>query len=73
MIGKSVVTIGSQKSHQFLTFALREARAHADVLQLALVVVGDPISTTGLNPRDADALTQRLYDSISTTYAEYRE
>jgi 1-acyl-sn-glycerol-3-phosphate acyltransferase len=38
-----------------------------------LVVVGDPISTTGLNPRDADALTQRLYDSISATYAEYRE
>jgi 1-acyl-sn-glycerol-3-phosphate acyltransferase len=38
-----------------------------------LVVVGDPISTTGLNPRDADALTQRLYESISATYAEYRE
>jgi 1-acyl-sn-glycerol-3-phosphate acyltransferase len=38
-----------------------------------LVVVGDPISTTGLNPRDADALTQRLYGSISATYAEYRE
>jgi 1-acyl-sn-glycerol-3-phosphate acyltransferase len=38
-----------------------------------LVVVGDPISTTGLNPRDADALTQRLYQSISSTYAEYRE
>jgi 1-acyl-sn-glycerol-3-phosphate acyltransferase len=38
-----------------------------------LVVVGDPISTTGLNPRDADALTQRLYESISKTYAEYRE
>jgi 1-acyl-sn-glycerol-3-phosphate acyltransferase len=38
-----------------------------------LVVVGDPISTTGLNARDADALTQRLYQSISKTYAEYRE
>jgi len=38
-----------------------------------LVVVGDPISTTGLNARDADALTQRLYESISQTYAEYRE
>src|SRR5271156_5438208 len=33
MIGESVVTIGSQKSHQFLTFSLREARAQADVLQ----------------------------------------
>jgi 1-acyl-sn-glycerol-3-phosphate acyltransferase len=36
-----------------------------------LIVVGDPIPTTGLNPRDADALTQRLYDAISATYAEY--
>ena len=36
------------------------------------VVVGDPISTTGLTTRDADALTQRLYESISATYAEYR-
>jgi 1-acyl-sn-glycerol-3-phosphate acyltransferase len=35
-----------------------------------LVVVGDPIPTTGLNPRDADALTQRLYQSISTTYSQ---
>jgi len=38
-----------------------------------LVVVGDPISTTGLTTRDADALTQQLYDSISRTYSEYRE
>jgi 1-acyl-sn-glycerol-3-phosphate acyltransferase len=38
-----------------------------------LVVVGDPLSTTGLNARDADALTQRLYESISKTYAEYRQ
>jgi len=38
-----------------------------------LVVVGDAISTTGLTTRDADALTQRLYESISKTYAEYRE
>jgi 1-acyl-sn-glycerol-3-phosphate acyltransferase len=37
-----------------------------------LVVVGDPIPTTGLTTRDADALTQRLYDSISRTYSEYR-
>ena len=34
-----------------------------------LVVVGDPISTDGLTTRDADALTQRLYESISATYA----
>jgi 1-acyl-sn-glycerol-3-phosphate acyltransferase len=38
-----------------------------------LVVVGDPISTTGLNPRDADALTQRLYESISATYSQYSQ
>jgi 1-acyl-sn-glycerol-3-phosphate acyltransferase len=35
--------------------------------------VGDPISTTGLNPRDADALTQRLYESISATYSQYSQ
>jgi 1-acyl-sn-glycerol-3-phosphate acyltransferase len=37
-----------------------------------LVVVGDPIPTTGLSTRDADALTQRLYASISSTYSQYR-
>jgi 1-acyl-sn-glycerol-3-phosphate acyltransferase len=36
-----------------------------------LVVVGDPISTEGLTTRDADALTQRLYESISATYSQY--
>ena len=36
-----------------------------------LIVVGDPIPTTGLTTRDADALTQRLYQSISDTYMEY--
>ncbi|NYF91872.1 lysophospholipid acyltransferase family protein [Tunturiibacter empetritectus] len=35
------------------------------------IVVGDPIPTTGLNSRDADALTRRLYASISETYAQY--
>jgi 1-acyl-sn-glycerol-3-phosphate acyltransferase len=38
-----------------------------------LIIVGDPIPTTGLNPREADALTQRLYESISATYAQYSE
>lgn len=38
-----------------------------------LIVVGDPISTTGLTTRDADALTQRLYDSISATYMQYAQ
>jgi 1-acyl-sn-glycerol-3-phosphate acyltransferase len=35
------------------------------------IVVGDPIPTKGLTTRDADALTQRLYDSIFTTYMQY--
>ena len=38
-----------------------------------LVVVGDPIPTTGLTTRDADALTQRLYDAISTTYLQHHQ
>jgi 1-acyl-sn-glycerol-3-phosphate acyltransferase len=36
-----------------------------------LIVVGDPIPTAGLTTRDADALTQRLYDSISAAYMQY--
>jgi 1-acyl-sn-glycerol-3-phosphate acyltransferase len=38
-----------------------------------LVVVGDPISTIGLTTRDADALTKRLYESISLTYSQYSQ
>ena len=36
-----------------------------------LIVIGDPIPTTGLHTRDADALTQRLYQAISTTYMQH--
>jgi 1-acyl-sn-glycerol-3-phosphate acyltransferase len=36
-----------------------------------LVVVGDALPTAGLTTRDADALTQRLYESISATYSLY--
>ena len=35
------------------------------------IIVGDPIPTTGLTTRDADALTQRLYDAITTTYLQH--
>ncbi len=35
------------------------------------IVVGDPLSTEGLTTRDADALTQRLYQAISDTYMQY--
>jgi 1-acyl-sn-glycerol-3-phosphate acyltransferase len=38
-----------------------------------LIVIGDPIPTTGLHTRDADALTQHLYQAISATYYEYSE
>ena len=31
----------------------------------------DPILTTGLTTRDADALTQRLYETITTTYMNH--
>src|SRR5580700_11540672 len=39
MIGESVAPIGSQKSHKFLAPGLREARANADVLQRARIVI----------------------------------
>jgi 1-acyl-sn-glycerol-3-phosphate acyltransferase len=35
------------------------------------VVVGDPIPTTGLTTRDADALTKQLLDTITQTYFSY--
>lgn len=35
------------------------------------IVIGEPIPTTGLTTRDADSLTQRLYQSISMTYAQH--
>jgi 1-acyl-sn-glycerol-3-phosphate acyltransferase len=37
------------------------------------IIVGDPLPTTGLTTRDADSLTQQLYNSISHTYAEYSQ
>ena len=35
------------------------------------IIIGDPIPTTGLTTRDADALTQRLYEIITTTYMQH--
>ncbi|MCU1224823.1 MAG: phospholipid/glycerol acyltransferase [Edaphobacter sp.] len=35
------------------------------------VIVGDPIPTTGLTTRDADALTKRLFDIITATYLQH--
>jgi 1-acyl-sn-glycerol-3-phosphate acyltransferase len=34
------------------------------------IIIGDPIPTTGLTTRDADALTQRLFDTITATYMQ---
>jgi 1-acyl-sn-glycerol-3-phosphate acyltransferase len=36
-----------------------------------MAIVGEPISTIGLTTKDADALTQRLYDTISAMYHHY--
>jgi 1-acyl-sn-glycerol-3-phosphate acyltransferase len=33
------------------------------------IIVGDPIPTTGLTTRDADALTTQLYAEISRLYS----
>jgi 1-acyl-sn-glycerol-3-phosphate acyltransferase len=53
------------------TYELLPIHVYALYPRPVLIVVGDPIPTTGLNPRDADALTQRLYESISATYMTY--
>ncbi len=37
------------------------------------IIVGDPIPTAGLTTRDADALTQQLYDTITTTYLQHSD
>ena len=37
------------------------------------VVVGEAISTVGLTTRDADALTERLYQAITVLYTEHVE
>ncbi len=35
------------------------------------IIIGNPIPTTGLTTRDADALTQRLVETITTTYVHH--
>jgi 1-acyl-sn-glycerol-3-phosphate acyltransferase len=37
------------------------------------IIIGDPISTIGLTTRDADALTQRIFDTITTTYMQHHK
>jgi 1-acyl-sn-glycerol-3-phosphate acyltransferase len=38
-----------------------------------MIIVGDPISTDGLTTKDADALTQRLYEEIGKMYYRYSD
>jgi len=37
------------------------------------IIIGDPIPTEGLTTRDADAVTQLLYDAISKAYREHSQ
>jgi 1-acyl-sn-glycerol-3-phosphate acyltransferase len=37
------------------------------------IVVGEPIETLGLTTKDAEALTQRLFDAIASLYFEHSE
>ena len=53
------------------TYELLPIHVYAVYPRPLKIIVGDPIPTTGLTTRDADALTQRLYQSISTTYMQY--
>jgi 1-acyl-sn-glycerol-3-phosphate acyltransferase len=53
------------------TYELLPIHVYALYPRPLAIVVGDPLSTEGLTPRDADALTQRLYQAISDTYLRY--
>jgi 1-acyl-sn-glycerol-3-phosphate acyltransferase len=53
------------------TYELLPIHVYALHPRPVFIVIGDPIPTAGLNARDADSLTKRLYESISATYSEY--
>jgi 1-acyl-sn-glycerol-3-phosphate acyltransferase len=53
------------------TYELLPIHVYALHPRPVFIVVGDAIPTAGLNARDADSLTKRLYESISATYSEY--
>jgi 1-acyl-sn-glycerol-3-phosphate acyltransferase len=53
------------------TYELLPIHVYALYPRPLLIVVGDPLPTAGLTTRDADALTQRLYESISAAYSQY--
>jgi len=35
------------------------------------LVAGEPISTEGCTTKDADALTQRVFEAVSSMYSQY--
>jgi 1-acyl-sn-glycerol-3-phosphate acyltransferase len=53
------------------TYELLPIHVYALYPRPLLIVIGDPIPTAGLHTRDADALTQRLYQAISATYMQH--
>src|ERR1700760_1618262 len=55
------------------TYELLPIHVYALYPRPLLIIVGDPLSTTGLTTRDADTLTQRLYESISPTYSQFSQ
>jgi len=38
-----------------------------------MMVVGEPIETAGCSTKDADAITRRVFDSITAMYYRYSE
>ncbi len=58
-----VTLIGSYEFLPMHTYTLHPRPIH--------IVVGDPIPTTGLTTRDAEALTQQVHDAIATAYYQY--
>jgi 1-acyl-sn-glycerol-3-phosphate acyltransferase len=38
-----------------------------------LLVAGEPISTVGCTTKDADAITQRVFEAVSAMYYQYSE
>jgi 1-acyl-sn-glycerol-3-phosphate acyltransferase len=53
------------------TYELLPIHTYALSPRPLLIVIGDPIPTTGLTTRDADTLTQQLFQSIYDTYMQH--
>ncbi len=53
------------------TYELLPMHVYALTPRPLLLVIGDPITTCGLGPRDAEALTERVREEITRTYLRY--